>query len=174
MQEIEVKILDINTQEITKKLLSYGAKKMFEGDMNITFFDFEDHRLKKEEKILRLRNEGTDHVLCTKGKIKKGKTKSAEETETKVEDPEATIQLLESIGLQKQKQIKKHRIHFKLDNIHFEIDTLEGIPTFLEIEAPDEKSIEYWVQKLGFTMEMAKPWTGGDVMKYYAKISSPS
>ena len=66
--------------------------------------------------------------------------------------------------------MNKKRISYVLGDIRFEIDTYEGIPTFLEIEAPSEEILEEMVLKLGFSMKDTKPWNGKKVWKHYGKI----
>jgi hypothetical protein len=46
MEEIEVKILEVNRKELEKKLIKLGAKKTFEGEISATFFDFKDRSIK--------------------------------------------------------------------------------------------------------------------------------
>ena len=60
---------------------------------------------------------------------------------------------------------QKHRISYELNGVKFEIDTYPNIPTFLEIEAPSEEIIQDYVQRLGFTMDDAKPFSFGDIKK---------
>jgi len=50
--------------------------------------------------------------------------------------------------MEKTREKKKHRISYKLEGIEFDIDNYENIPDFLEIEGPDGKTIQQWVQKL--------------------------
>jgi adenylate cyclase class 2 len=169
MQEIEVKILEIDKDSLIAKLKSLGAKKDSEGNMRYILFDFADRRLKRSGKLLRLRSNGKDVELTFKGNISRKKAKIAEEHEVQVDDFDTAMKILSSIGLTRTKTYFKHRISYVLGKVRFEIDTLPGIPTFLEIEAPSTALIEKFVAKLGFSMKDAKPWTGKDVMRHYKK-----
>ena len=169
MQEVEVKILGINKSELISKLVQLGAKKVFEGEMEICYFDFEDASLRKAGKIVRLRTKGERAELTLKEKVSKEKMKVNNEFETLVDSFDAAKKILEKIGLKEGGQMKKHRISYSLEDAHFELDTLPKIPTYLEIEAHSLERVEFFVKKLGFSMSEAKPWTQQEVMKHYSK-----
>lgn len=171
MKELEVKILEINKKEVIKKLENLGAKKILDSNVNAIHFDFDDYSLSKQDKILRLRRKGDITELTFKRKISKKKAKIVEELEVKVDDFGSMKKVLERLGLKKIKQYTKHRISYNLNDVHFELDTYPGIPTFLEIEAPDIKKVKESVEKLGYSMKDAKSWNGWDVLKYYRKLS---
>jgi len=46
MPEIEVKILEIDKDEVIKKLNSLGAEKIFEGYVETIYYDTPDFKLK--------------------------------------------------------------------------------------------------------------------------------
>ncbi|MBT7903205.1 class IV adenylate cyclase [Candidatus Woesearchaeota archaeon] len=177
MKEIEVKILDIDKEKIVTKLLDLGAKKVFEGDMNIEFFDYPDKRLKNENKILRLRTKGDQAELTFKHALSREGVKIAEEIETHTDDFETTREIIEQIGLKLLIQTQKHRESYLLqisekEKIQFEFDTHKGIPTFLEIEASSVELVETYVNKLGFNMQDTTTMNGKQVMeKYGQKLS---
>ena len=167
MEEIEVKILEINKKETVRKLKRLGAKKVSDGDTNAILFDFPNKKLKKAGKLLRLRTSGKKIELTLKKKISKKKTKIMKEHEVDLNDFEIARDILKGIGLKESKIYVKNRTSYKLGKVKFEFDTLPGIPTYLEIEAPTEKIIEKCVKKLGFSMSDTKPWNAKDILKYY-------
>lgn len=71
------------------------------------------------------------------------------------------------MGFQELSGVEKTRTSYVLGAVHVDIDTLPGIPTFLEVEAPDQSTLESIVVLLGFTMRDAKPWTGKEVRDHY-------
>ena len=169
MREVEVKILEINRNEIIKKLELLGAKKVFEGNVSALYYDFDNLILTKEDKTLRLRKKGEKAELTFKQKISKDKAKIMDEHEIQIENFETTKKILESIGLKEIKRLDKHRLSYSLGNVHFELDTLPGIPTFLEIESEDLETVKKSVEKLELSMKDAKPWSGKEVLEYYRK-----
>ncbi|MBI2573474.1 class IV adenylate cyclase [Candidatus Woesearchaeota archaeon] len=173
MQEIEVKILEIDVNAIQKKLKQLGARKVFEGPMLASRFDTPTDELEEEGKMLRLRQRGEITELTLKKKPQGEEDKNAkvrEEIELTVSDYATMKMILASIGLVESGIQEKHRISYALgDDVHIEIDTFPNLPTFLEIEAHSIKKIEEVVSLLGFTMEDTKPWSGKKVLEHYAQ-----
>ena len=167
MREIEVKILEINVEEIRKKLLDLGAEKVFEGEIQMTSYDFPDNRLEKKGEFIRLRKLGEKVELCHKGKKEDSHLKVREEIEITVNDFKDTVKILENIGLVKYYEGNKKRESYKLGKISFEIDFYPLIPPFLEIEAPSEEEVEKYVEKLGYTMKQTTNLSGYRLEKDY-------
>lgn len=169
MDEIEVKILEVDVQDVMRKLKKLGAKKTFDGEVVAQFFDFPDRSLKKRQEIVRLRTMGSKSFLTFKKKRSQKAVKIMDEREIEVKDPAVLRSILAGIGLCETLMLKKHRISYTRGKIHFEIDSHDGIPPFLEVEAKTRKEVERAVQLLGFSMMDAKPWTGGDVFRHYGR-----
>lgn len=173
MREIEVKILNINRKEVEKKLVSLGAKKVFEGIVEGCFFDFKDNSIRKSRKTLRLRKENNKVVLTFKNPIPHKNLKIKEEHEIEVSDFKKTQKILESLGLSVWLWIKKKRTTYALEGVHFEIDKhidqFDFVPTFLEIETEDPKIIYKYVRLLGFKKKDCKPWTILEIVDYMKK-----
>jgi len=169
MEEIEVKILEVDKTEVIERLRGLGARKIFDGDVITTYFDFEDRKLAKEGKILRLRKKGDQVELTYKNEISKEEAKIMEEYEIIVDSIDVMKEILGNLGFKEFFKSFKHRISYTKDNIHFEIDTYPDIPAFLEIEAPNLEKLKEYVNKLGFSMNEAKPWSIKDVLEYYGK-----
>jgi adenylate cyclase, class 2 len=171
MNEVEVKILEVDIKAIVKKLEGMGAKKVFDGRSQARYFDYPDGRLKSAKSVLRLRSKGELVELAFKRKNSDDKTvKSREETEVNVSDLETMGKILLALGMvELEPGLNKHRASYALEDAHFEFDTYEGVPTYLEIEAHSVERARYWVEKLGFSMRDTKPWTGKDVVKHYGK-----
>ena len=174
MKEIEVKILDISRKEIESKLISLGAKKILDNEINAVFFDFKDGSIRNNKKTIRLRQEGSKTFLTFKEAAEKNNNSNAkirEEHQVEVSDFYITKILLESLGLSERLVLKKHRTSYQLENVHFEIDKHLGkygfIPEFMEIEAEDINLIYKYAQLLGFTKEDCKPWSLSDLEKHY-------
>ncbi len=116
-----------------------GAKKVFDGDIQTLFFDFEDGRIIRAKDILRLRKE-EDKIELTYKKVRVDKaTKNAEEYTVEVSDLEMTEKILKNLGLGIIDDMLKHRVSYKLESARFDMDRYLGkydfIPEFLEIEA---------------------------------------
>jgi len=171
MEEIEVKILNVDRKKCEKILLKIGAKKKFEGELITLAFDTKDKKLKLDNKIFRLRKEGDNQVLCLKEPISKEGFKRMNETEVSVSDFEKISEILKKIGFEIFAKTTKKRVSYKLDNTVFDFDKYtneyEFIPEFLEIESNNVKSIEEYAKLLGYKKEDMLPWGFQDLLKNY-------
>jgi adenylate cyclase class 2 len=168
MNEIEVKVIEINKEEVIKKLNSLNAKKIFEGEVITLFFDDEEKTFSKKKQSIRLRKKGKSYLTVKKAE-KLGFARSAEETEVEVSDFDATKKILESIGLISRDIPKKFRTSYKLNDCLIEIDEYEEIPVFLEIEAENEEKIKEAISFLELDEEKVRTWNGFDLFKHYGK-----
>ncbi len=152
MNEMEVKVLDIDKNEIEKKLREIGATLVKDEFQYNLRFDTEDKMIKKTKNAyLRVRtvtNNITGEVnsiLTFKKNISRSEIRINEETETFVSDPEAMISIIENLGFKRSKPGKKQRKSFEYEGILFEID--EWDPTiypkpYLEIEVKCKEDLE--------------------------------
>ncbi len=163
MKEIEVKILEIDVDSVIEKLKSLGAEKEKEVDILAFHYDVDGVSL-------RLRKVGDKVEFTSKKDIESENAKIREELEVEVDDFEKMSEILESIGFIEKIELRKKRISYVLEDVRFEIDTYEGIPTFLEIEVPNEEKLFEMVSKLGFSVSDTKPWSWKKVLKHYGKL----
>ena len=176
MEEIEVKILEIDRDKVEQKLRSLGAQKIFDDEMQILLFETQNHSLRERRITLRVRKEGQKTKLTVKTLAKNSVFSTAKrrrEIEVDVSDFDATRKLLEALGFFVDLEMKKRRISYQLNGVHFEIDQYLGeyayIPEFLEIEGPDEETIFKYVALLGFAKEECKPWSLKELVQKYGK-----
>ena len=135
MNEIELKFLDINVKEIKDRLSKLGAKLKYDAQSeSYPFWSEGFHSSNSNMQYLRVRKINEDVTITYKYPAKEIDMAIREEIEIKVDDYDQAIKLIEKLGFEKGKVFRKHRIHYELGNIHFELDTLENIPTYLEIE----------------------------------------
>ena len=179
MDEVEVKVLDVNRRELVKKLLKLGAKKHFEGEIHAVSFDFPDNSIKNAKKTLRLRTKGNKTYLTLKNPVDNPNIKIREELELEVSDFSIMKKILESLNLKQWRDIRKTRVSYRLKGALFELDKYHGyfefIPEFVEIEvmATDDKTaikkIYAYAEKLGIKKEQCLPWTLNELEKHYRK-----
>jgi len=171
MKEIEVKILEIDRDQVIQKIEALGATKVFEGPLEAIYFDFPDHALSRREQQLRIRKKGSQTEVTFKENMTKDVAKTADEYSFYCDSHNACIAILGKIGLIKVQTFTKHRISYRLKRIAFEIDTYLNIPSLLEIEAPSIETIKKMVQQLGYTLRDTCPWSADDVIAHYQKKS---
>jgi adenylate cyclase, class 2 len=169
-REIEIKILNINVEEIKKKLLDLGAKEIFNGEVHAILLDFPDKRMINADRFIRVRKVGNQTELCYKGeKEKDSQFKSREEIEVNTNDFETTLKIFKKIGLKEFHEGRKRRESYKINNTRFEIDSWANIPAFLEIESNDKNKIKEYVEKLGYTMENTTTISFHEIEEMYKK-----
>ena len=140
MEEIEVKFLNINPQEIETKLEKIGAKKVGEYFQRWFSFDYPDWRLDKEGAWIRLRDEGDGKIKLAFKKRLGMKNQDAtinddgmEEIETHVDNFDKVALMFEKIGLVAKHYAEKKRTRWEKDDIEFDIDIYPGLEPYLEI-----------------------------------------
>lgn len=139
MNEFETKVLDIDPQEIIKKLRELGAKEIPEVLLRRYVFDMES----EDAEWLRLRTNGIKTTLAYKhkipGNVAIGKTV---EIETQVNDFDKTAEILKKIPFKRilYQENKSHIFH--LGDIEFSIDTWPKLGTYLEVESDSLEKVQ--------------------------------
>jgi adenylate cyclase class 2 len=158
MREKEVKVLNIDKDEIENKLKNIGATLIKDEEQINIRFDSEESILKKNlNGYLRIRitknllNGETKNTMTFKKSISRDKLRVNEEIETEISNVEETSKILEILGYKKKRPGLKHRRSYIYDNIIFEIDTWdkETYPKpYLEIEMSSEEDLEKAIKLL--------------------------
>lgn len=173
MEEIEVKILEVNRTTVEKTLAGLGARKVFDGDIETLFFDFQEGTIIKQKNVLRLRKEQDKIELTYKKVHVTQKAKTAEEYSVEVSSLETMEKILENLGLSIIDRTQKHRVSYTLDGARFDFDRYSGdygyIPEFLEIEAKSIDLLYKYAELLGFKAKDCLPWSTTDLIKHYSQ-----
>ncbi len=171
--EIESKVLDVDKKAIRRRLEALGAELTFDGTHDAYHFDTKDRRLGKEKSLLRLRREkdanGERVTMTFKRRVKGTVAKRAHEHEVVVSSFAAAERIVEGLGLHAVRRGKKRRAEYRLGKVHYCLDTIPGIPTYLEIEAPSERAVVAGAKRLGIGKKALKPWSLRDVLRHYGK-----
>ncbi len=152
MDEIEVKVLEVDKEEIRKKLVALGAELIFDGELDAVYY-----HIPNDKDAFRVRVEGDEAFMDYKVKIENAEAKEMEELRVKISDAETMRKILSLLGYRQRLRLQKHRTSYRLDDARIEIETLkagyEGVPPFIEIEAPNVGSIRKAAEKLGIKEE---------------------
>ena len=168
MREIETKILNIYPEEIIPKIEKYVKERCgelvatFDGEIEAIYFKSHDN---SNDSIVRLRKK-TNTISVTPLEtieltIKKPREsfyphfKTCDEENIYVDSLEQGLNVLRLLGYKKDRTITKHRMEYLYNTMFFEFDTINGYPTWLEIEAPLESDITKVIEYLGYTMDDA-------------------
>jgi len=166
MEEIEVKILEIDKDKVIRKLLEFGAEKVFDGPMNSVYLDSAD-KLRNSDKMLRIRQKGDKCIVTLKVKKEDSEAKVNDEYETEVKDFEEARKIFHNLGFKEFATDFRKRISYKIKNSLVEINIYEDIPPFLEVEAPNKDELKEIVKLMGFSLDQTKTWTGKEVLDFY-------
>lgn len=164
MQEIEVKILEINTEKIITHLQSFAKKT----NDRIMWMQFYRHPVRNDLGI-RLRSDSKT-ILTVKGPVSNGFAKVRQEEEVRVANYTSTNSILHNLEILPDGTPKeKRRISFIYEDSSFEIDIFPDniVPPILEIEAPDENRILQMLELLEIPKEKACNYDANSLFKHY-------
>ena len=174
MHEYETRIINIEIDNIRKKLKEMNAIKVKQENQINTIFDFNDRRLLNNKGYARIRivedllNKVTHYYMTTKKLLSQGKYKVMEENETEILNGKVGENIFKSLGLEEIQSIKKYRESYKYKNTLIEIDVNEKsfcpFP-YIEIETNNDKELEKVVTLLGYTLEDTTSKTIYDILK---------
>jgi len=146
--EYETKVLDIDVDEIDKKLLRLGAKKEPEVLMKRWVFDINSSK----NEWIRLRNDGKKSTITYKHRINTN-IYGVEEIEVEVKDFNKTFKILSKLSFKGIYYQENKRIAYKLKDIEFTIDIWPKIPVYLEVESSSEEKVKQGLVLLGLENE---------------------
>jgi len=152
--EYEAKFLAVDVAGLQAKLSAMGAVRTFARTL-LTRKIFESDAF-DESQWVRLRTEGTRTTLTLKQVTDAGTIHGTTEVETEVGDLAAMAEILTNLGLREVRYQENYREEWQLGDIAFDFDTWPDLPTFLEIEGPDEESVREAATHLGLDYAQAR------------------
>ena len=165
MREVEVKILDVDPEEIRKRLEQKGAKflkKVFQRNIL-----YQNSFTRKKNLTVRIREEEGKAIITVKGPMEvKNGHKIREEKEVSTGDLEEAKKLFRAIGLEQWAVTEAKREYYGLDNCSVEIIKIPKLPIFIEIEG-SEKHIRKVAEKLGYSSD---DYYAGSALDYYREL----
>ncbi len=122
---MEIKVLDIDVENLEPKLIALGAKKVFDDVRTITYF-----KNPKDDGVpfLKLTEEGE------KLKLSSQDLETHEDVKVFVSRKDECMRVLATLGYMPVSEVKAKRISYELGSIDFDIDQFPGIPAFLEVD----------------------------------------
>lgn len=143
--EYEVRVLNIDTSHLLSKLEELQAIKKGEYFQRRYIYDFKP---KIEGKWIRLRTNGIETTLTIKNRYDDQKIGGTLELEEKVEDFDKTHLILKELGYDEIAYQENKRISYLIGDVEIDIDSWPMIPTYVEIEGPNEEKVEKYIQLL--------------------------
>lgn len=140
-QEIECRFLEINKEEMVKKLTDLGAENEGEKMIEETVIYDKDLKWREEQKFVRLRKVGEKTKLTYK-EHSVHTVDGTYEIEFEIEDYEKAEVMFEKIGLFPFRHQQKLRHTFHIAGVTVDIDTWPLIPTYVELEGESEEDLK--------------------------------
>lgn len=161
--EYEAKFLAVDAAELQAKLAALGGTQAIPRTL-LTRRIFESDALDGTQWI-RLRDEGTRATLTLKQVTDATSIDGTTEIETEVSDLDATAEILRAVGARQVSYQQNYREEWTLGEVAFDFDTWPGLPTFVEIEGPDEASVREAAGRLGLDYAEARFGSVGALYK---------
>lgn len=148
--EIEAKFLNVNKDEIRRKLTDNGAKlERPETLMRRKVFYTGPHS------FARVRDEGDRIVMTYKNFEDEDSIMGVKEVNLVVESFDDAVNFLEGCGLQIKADQETYRELWLLDGVEITIDTWPWLDPYIEIEGHSEESVWQVAEKLGLDKNQA-------------------
>ena len=161
--EYEVRVLEINKEEIQNKLNELGATLVEDVFQRRYVYDFNPVN---PNKWIRLRTNGNTTTLTIKN-VESSNIDGTKEMEIVVDDFDTTNEILNELGYIPRGIQENKRIKYDLNGVEVDIDTWPKIPTYLEIEGSSEEEVFNTLDLLGIDRTKA---TSLDVLSIYEQI----
>jgi adenylate cyclase class 2 len=137
--EVETKFRSPGNEKVIEALSSMGAQLLFEGCMEDIYFSHPSRDFGMTDESVRLRIHDTATEITYKGpRIAATSTKAREELTVSVDDSLSARRMLERLGFSEFISIRKKRSSFLLDELRVEVDEVEGLGQFVELELVTE------------------------------------
>lgn len=164
--EYEVRVLDVNKEELEKKLEDLGAEKIADFDYKRRIYNFNPAT---DSKWIRLRTDGKKTTLTIK-ELKSLEIDGTKEIEIAVSDFEETNQILNELGYHSHTYQENKRTRYVLNGVELDIDSWPYIPTYLEIEGKNEQEVKGMIDLLGVDKEKVTSIDVQGVFKHFYNI----
>ena len=157
--EIEVRILNINKEDLISKLEKNNAE--FMGDWNQIRYVY-DFNPVDPHRWIRLRTNGIIGTLTIK-EVQDKTEYGTKELEIEVSSIETTHQILEKLGYKRRSVQENKRIRYILNDVEIDIDTWPYLNTYVEFESESLDKIKKVISLLEFDYKDAVTQDAQDI-----------
>ncbi|MBN2487922.1 MAG: class IV adenylate cyclase [Methanosarcinaceae archaeon] len=153
MIEVEVKAR-ADHRKIKKLLEGMGAQAIGIEKHHDTYYNAPHRDFAKTDEALRIRLRNGEAVLTYKGKKLDSVSKTRNEFETPVDGENARSILLE-LGFVETAVVKKTREVFEFDDLTIDLDSVDGLGEFIEVEIVADSDVDHHRARLfGFLAKL--------------------
>lgn len=163
MKELEVKVLNIDLEEMESKLKSLGATLIGKELQVNTLIDSKENYIQNNlDSYLRIREtksllkEEIKFTLTMKKNINREGIRENIEINTDISDKNAMLEILKSLGYYVFQEGHKERTSYVLNNARFDLDRWDELTypePYMEIEVNDEDELKEIVKLLDIPKE---------------------
>ncbi len=163
MKELEVKILNIDIEEMEKKILAIGGELIAKEVQTNTLLDREDGFIENDlDAYMRIRetksliSEEATITLTLKQRVKREGIRENIETNVDINDKDKMVSILSLLGYGVRQVGYKERTSYKLEDIRFDIDRWdkETYPyPYMEIEVAKKDDLDMIIGRLKIPQE---------------------
>lgn len=163
VKELEVKILNIDLDEMEKRIISMGGMLIAKEVQVNTLIDSSERPIKESiNAYLRLRetkdliNDKTDFTLTLKKIISTNGLRENIELNSEVENKESVIQIFKELGYDLIDEGYKERKSYELHNARFDLDVWDKKTyphPYMEIEVDSQESLDKVIKLLEISEE---------------------
>lgn len=161
--EYELRILEINHDDMVKRLERLNAKFQFSALQQRYVYDMKP---KQKNKWIRLRTDGKKTTLTIKD-LQAKTIDGMKETEIIVDDFEKANAILEELGFSNRGFQQNKRTQYILDGVEIDLDKWPLIPEYMEIEGKSEAEVYACLDKLEIPREKVVTLDVSSIYDYY-------
>ena len=137
-EELELRILDVNINEVIEKLESINAKKVGSWYYKRYIYDTKPY---DNNKWIRLRTNGIETTLTYK-EYNNESIDGVKELEIVVSNLDNTIKMLEVLGYMPRSIQENKRIRYMYEGVEIDIDTWPHLTPYIEVEGSTKEEVE--------------------------------
>lgn len=139
---IEVEVKARAREDTRDKIAALGATFLLVENHRDLYFNSPSRDFKKSDEALRIRIKEDGARLTYKGPKLDPQTKSRRELTVKIDDPAQMGEILSFLGFVFSAEVRKRRTKYSYQGMVIALDEVEGLGTFLEVEAQSEEDWE--------------------------------
>jgi adenylate cyclase class 2 len=132
---IEVEVKALARPDTRQRILDLGGVYLKTENHRDLYFNSPLQDFQQSDEALRIRVKEGGASLTYKGPKLDSETKSRMELTVGVEDPQALEHVLNALGFVRAGEVRKQRAKYRLGDLTLALDEVEGLGSFLEIEA---------------------------------------
>ena len=169
MLEVEMKFKSPDNSKVEDALRDLGAERLSVETMNDVYYHRRDVDFKQTDEALRLRMraEGAAELTYKGPRMRASSAKAREELSISLDNALSAKRILERLGFSELMSVRKTRTTYRLDALRVDVDDVEGLGQFVELEVLTEDVAK--AERLLEDMRKALP-LGSEVKKTYLEM----